>query len=184
MLTAGKVLPLQLFGTARVYTPGMNGHFWGKKHTEMMKDLRKRIMILVAMGYTEPTCRLELKRDGSMTILSDAKDHLRAFEKKGLRIMHEIIARSGGTPIPVRFMNGTGLPYEGLHFSSSHQLGSCRMAETPERGVAGPDGQVFGYPGMYITDGSAIPSSLIVNPSLTILANAERITDGVLKLAS
>jgi choline dehydrogenase-like flavoprotein len=30
---------------------------------------------------------------------------------------------------------------------------------------------------MYITDGAAIPSSLAVNPYLTILANAERVAD-------
>jgi len=34
---------------------------------------------------------------------------------------------------------------------------------------------------MYITDGSALPTSTIVNPSLTILANAERISDQILK---
>ena len=36
------------------------------------------------------------------------------------------------------------------------------------------------YPGLYITDGSAIPSSLAVNTSLTILANAERIAAAML----
>ena len=41
-------------------------------------------------------------------------------------------------------------------------------------------GEVFGYPGLFITDGAAIPSSLAVNTSLTILANAERIAAGIL----
>jgi len=48
------------------------------------------------------------------------------------------------------------------------------------RGVTRATGEVFDYPGMYVTDGSAIPSSLAVNTSLTILANAERIATGIL----
>ena len=37
----------------------------------------------------------------------------------------------------------------------------------------GKDFEVFNYPGMYIVDGSVIPSNLGVNPSLTITALAE-----------
>jgi cholesterol oxidase len=40
--------------------------------------------------------------------------------------------------------------------------------------VIDADHQVFGYPGMYIVDASAIPANVGVNPSLTITALAER----------
>jgi cholesterol oxidase len=40
---------------------------------------------------------------------------------------------------------------------------------------------VFDYPGVYVSDGAAIPSALAVNTSLTILANAERIAAGLIE---
>ena len=43
------------------------------------------------------------------------------------------------------------------------------------------NGEVFDNPGLYVSDGSAIPTSLAVNTSLTILANAERIAAGILE---
>ena len=53
------------------------------------------------------------------------------------------------------------------------------MADTRSAGVVDAEGEVFGYPGLYVSDGAAIPSSLSVNTSLTILANAERIAAGL-----
>ena len=41
-------------------------------------------------------------------------------------------------------------------------------------GVIDERHQVFGYPGLYVCDGSVVPGNLAVNPSLTISALAER----------
>ena len=73
-----------------------------------------------------------------------------------------------------------GQNYDNLHFHTAHQVGSCRMSENKSTGVVDSKGEVFGYPGMYITDGASIPSSTAVNISLTILANSERITHGII----
>ena len=58
-----------------------------------------------------------------------------------------------------------------------HPLGTCRMAENITDGVVDANCQVFGNPNLYIVDGSVIPSPLGVNPSLTIAAVAERVSD-------
>ncbi len=55
---------------------------------------------------------------------------------------------------------------------SAHQMGTCAMGTDSEKAVCGPDGQVFGVRGLYITDGSAFPASSGVNPMITIMALA------------
>jgi cholesterol oxidase len=56
---------------------------------------------------------------------------------------------------------------------TAHILGGARMAESPEAGVVDQYCRVFGYPGLWIVDGSVIPVNLGANPSLTITALAE-----------
>ena len=58
-----------------------------------------------------------------------------------------------------------------------HPLGGCIMGESKESGVVDENGEIYGHPGLYIVDGSIIPSSLGPNPSLTIAAMAEKIAD-------
>jgi cholesterol oxidase len=59
--------------------------------------------------------------------------------------------------------------------STAHILGGCCMGVSPDKGVVGTDGEVFGYPNMFIADGSVVPANLGVNPSLTITALSEYI---------
>jgi choline dehydrogenase-like flavoprotein len=40
--------------------------------------------------------------------------------------------------------------------------------------VVGPDHQLHDCPGLYVVDGSAVPSSIGVNPQVTIMALATR----------
>jgi cholesterol oxidase len=53
------------------------------------------------------------------------------------------------------------------------------MAETAELGVVDDRGAVFGYEGLYCIDSSIIPTSLGVNPSLTVAAVSERCAEGL-----
>lgn len=57
---------------------------------------------------------------------------------------------------------------------TAHILGGCAMGSDRESGVIDSNHEVFGYPGMYVVDGSALAANVGVNPSLTITALAER----------
>ena len=48
-------------------------------------------------------------------------------------------------------------------------------------GVVDPFGAVFGYPGLYVADGSVMPGPIGTNPSLTIAALADRFADRLLE---
>jgi cholesterol oxidase len=60
-----------------------------------------------------------------------------------------------------------------------HPLGGCRLAESPRDGVVSPEGEVYGYPGLFVADGSVIPTSIGFHPVMTISAVSERIADAV-----
>jgi cholesterol oxidase len=55
-----------------------------------------------------------------------------------------------------------------------HPLGGCPMADDPTAGVVDDTGKAHGYDGLYVLDGSIVPTALGVNPSKTIAALAER----------
>jgi cholesterol oxidase len=59
-------------------------------------------------------------------------------------------------------------------FITVHPLGGCPMSDDPTTGVVDDSGKVHGYEGLYVLDGSIVPTALGVNPSKTIAALAER----------
>lgn len=69
-----------------------------------------------------------------------------------------------------------------IHFSeifAFHPLGSCRMAAAKKQGVVDESGRLFDVENLYIADGSIVPTSLGVNPQITIMALATRIAEGI-----
>lgn len=55
-----------------------------------------------------------------------------------------------------------------------HPLGTCRIGSSPKRSCLDPFHQAWHVRALYVVDGSAVPSSLGVNPQLTIMAMALR----------
>jgi choline dehydrogenase-like flavoprotein len=89
--------------------------------------------------------------------------------------MQNVLARSGLG----RFMKFTFRTA-----NASHPLGGCRMADSADLGVVDHQNEVFGYEGLFCIDSSSIPTSLGVNPSLTISAVSERALDQLVQRAA
>jgi choline dehydrogenase-like flavoprotein len=66
-----------------------------------------------------------------------------------------------------------------LSLMAFHPLGTCRMGADPATSPVDASGKLRGYDGVYVSDGSIVPSSLGVNPQITIMALATRIAFGI-----
>jgi cholesterol oxidase len=61
-----------------------------------------------------------------------------------------------------------------------HPLGGAPMGRHAAEGVCDAFGEVFGFPGLYVADGAAMPGPVGPNPALTIAAMADRMSTRLL----
>lgn len=66
-----------------------------------------------------------------------------------------------------------------LRLEAFHPMGTARIAADPDRGVCSPEGAVNGVDGLYVADASLFPTSVGVNPMMTIVAFSKRIAAGI-----
>ncbi|MBN2493619.1 MAG: GMC family oxidoreductase [Deltaproteobacteria bacterium] len=78
-----------------------------------------------------------------------------------------------GQPDLDRFIR-TDVPIERMEFAAFHPLGTARLGTSAKNSVTAHDHQAHELPGLYIVDGSSVPTPLGVNPQVTIMALATR----------
>ena len=62
---------------------------------------------------------------------------------------------------------------------SAHVNGTCRIGTDPETSGCTPDGERHGVPGVYVADGSLVPTAPGVNPQETIMALATVVAERI-----
>jgi len=131
---------------------------------------------LLGMGRDVPDGRLSLVRDakGEPHLANDwSIASSQAFFDRMMKTMVDITRVWGGKLLP----NPT---YRLGRVITVHPLGGCPMGASSEEGVVDAYGQVFGYPGFFIADGSVLPGPTGPNPALTIAAVADRAADYII----
>ncbi len=103
----------------------------------------------------------------SMNSKRSTPERIPAHIPIGEEVTRLVAKKTGGVPVSSYFDSLLGIP------TTAHILGGCCMGQTIADGVVDENCEVFNYPGLYVVDGSVIPSNLGVNPSLTITAVAE-----------
>jgi cholesterol oxidase len=123
--------------------------------------------VFLAMGRDRANGRITLGPLGGLRVLWDVPSNLALYDAEE-QMARDTATALGGPVAANPLWSRLRLPV------SVHNLGGCVMADDPGKGVTDPQGQVFGYPGLYVLDGAALPESTGVNPSHTIAAAAER----------
>lgn len=133
-----------------------------------------RMTNLFAIGRDNAGGILHLTKKG-LDLKWDFEKENALLIRKMKEAMQEVAGVYGGTFSPLVTWN---LFRRTLSF---HSLGGCALADTPEKGVVSGEGEVFHYPGLFVADGSVIPTSLGFHPAMTISAVAEKIAAGVVR---
>ena len=98
--------------------------------------------------------------------------------RAGIAKLDELLRAAGALevylPLPARAI-ATEARARDLKLMAFHPLGTARAHARPAHGVVDGDLAVHGIGGLYVADGSVVPSAPGVNPQLTIMALATRL---------
>jgi cholesterol oxidase len=137
-------------------------------------ELSARYLPLLGMGRDIPNGNMSLTKRGYLDVDWQTRKSGAYFAR--LRAESKRLAQALGAE---RFVDN---PIWHLRrVITVHALGGCPMGRSETEGVVDPHGQVWGYPGLYVADGSAMPGPVGANPSLTIAALADRFADAIVE---
>jgi choline dehydrogenase-like flavoprotein len=131
---------------------------------------------LTSEDLPDPANRIALGRDGRVTV-----DYRANNTEAHARLVAELARVLGA-------VEGDGFDPD-LHFRAqrmpvevcSHQCGTARFGDDPRASVLDRDCRAHELDNLYLVDASFFPSASAVNPTLTIIANALRVADGLRK---
>jgi choline dehydrogenase-like flavoprotein len=160
----------------------------GAAHRRLVADL-SRHGVFGALVHDEGggSVRLGTGREPILTYKMAPRDLLRL--RRSITILTEMAFAGGAREVylPIFGMPAIDsldkvkkLEYEPLDARrieclAFHPLGSARMATDARRGVVDPNGQSYEVKGLYIADGSILPTSIGVNSQLPIMSMATHI---------
>ncbi|MBI2061284.1 MAG: GMC family oxidoreductase [Nitrospirae bacterium] len=143
---------------------------WGIDSKHFAYDVyRNRLVPCVLTGLVKGEGTVRIDNTGKAIVDLPVTPIFQAFMDKARGVAEEI-ARAGNAEV----LNAAP---RGFERGAAHLLSACRIGYSPETAVCDPNGEVFGYKGLFVTDGGSVPCGTGVNSSLTIAANAERIAE-------
>ena len=158
---------------------------WFERHYENMRRYPWLAAVGVLVG-TEGNARVKKALTGGPGIdYTPAQRDLHTLAR-GLKMLGEILFAGGAKRIMLNSWGYEELTNRGqldwidrivlepqyLTLGTGHPQGGNAMSRDPRKGVVGPDFRVHGYDNLYVADASVIPSSLTVNPQLTVMGLA------------
>jgi len=127
-------------------------------------------VVFLVMQTLDNKMRFVLKKwpfRKKLTLVNNHKQKVPAYIPVGQEIMRKFAEKANA-----KAQNSTTEVLFNVP-STAHILGGVPMGDSVKNGVIDKDFKIFGYPNLYILDGSVVQGNLGVNPSLTITALAE-----------
>ncbi|OLT09696.1 hypothetical protein BJF78_30215, partial [Pseudonocardia sp. CNS-139] len=131
-------------------------------------------MALLSMGRDSASGHLVLNRNGNAAVAWDNRREARLYRAEsrvGPLLSGMLRTRVHAAPSWTLLRRAVTV----------HNLGGVPADRPGAPGVVDQWGQVHGYPGLFVVDGSTVPGSTGANPSATILAAAERAAEHVVR---
>ncbi|TAH11977.1 MAG: FAD-binding protein [Curvibacter sp.] len=165
---------------------------FGLRHTGRQDPLvadpqrTARSLVMLGMGHDSAAGQAQLVKPQSRIAWSwgsgavDAAPGLHRSRAASVEdVGAEFLPNPASGVLPDKIASVLSGPKAQTSWITVHPLGGCRMGASPAQGVVNHQGQVFMpdgrvHTGLVVVDGSVIPTSLGVNPLLTITALAER----------
>ncbi len=129
---------------------------------------------LFAIGRDNASGVISLRR-GRLDIDWDYFRQNQVLVQRMIDAMQEVAGIYGGNFAPITTWNLFN------RITTVHSLGGCHLSDTPEKGVVSPRGEVHRYPGLFVADGSVIPTAIGFHPVMTISAVSEHIAQAVVE---
>ncbi|MBN6036963.1 FAD-dependent oxidoreductase [Amycolatopsis sp. 195334CR] len=175
-------------GTILAQVPGGDAPTWfGKEKKEILKRWRSWLTIFLmteddnegVFGPPPPTgnaFRVSQQMLGRGALKYDPTPNTLSGWAKADAEVKEIMEKDGLATI-APWTNDVVGAY------TVHPLASCRIGDDAGTSALHPNHELRDHPGIFVTDGSAVPGALTVNPAMTIAALAERAVPGIVKAA-
>ena len=158
---------------------------WFEQHFENMRRYPHLAAVGVLVG-TEGNARVTQALTGGPGIDYTPTKRDLVTLARGLKMLGEILFAGGARRVMLNSWGYEELTNRGqiewidrialepgyLALGTGHPQGGNGMSRDPQKGVVGPDFRVHGYENLYIADASVIPTSLTVNPQLTVMGLA------------
>ncbi len=142
---------------------------YGPTHQQMMKKFRNLGCIEVAVR-DEPVGEISVDRKGKLIIKKELTGQDKKRRDDGLEAVKNIMMKSGAKEV---FRSGF---YFGLHL-----MGGSSIGTGANNSVVNPEFQLHGFKNIFIADSSIFPTAPGINPSLTIMALSEKLSEQLLK---
>jgi choline dehydrogenase-like flavoprotein len=143
---------------------GDDGPLWGSELVETLRAFRRWVGLLV-MVNDDNNGSVQVDENGSESFDASFTPAERERVDGAFAFTRDVLTAAGASSV-----RWTGL-------LTTHVQGTCRMGSDPQRSVVDGDGQSWDVKRLYVGDGSLVPRTLSVNPSLTIMALADRLAE-------